>query len=149
MRRAALALATVFALGACSSGDEQDKRLSRADYIREADAICAAYDKRLGALGKADSIEALARNADQALPIAEEGVGKLRELQPPAELEPRVDEWLERNDENVEKIEELRDAAREGDEPAVQSIAADAADNEREADRLARRLGLRSCARSD
>jgi hypothetical protein len=149
VRFAALAFAAVFALGACSSDDEQDERLSRADYLRQADAICATYDKRLGTLGKAASVEELARNADQALAIAEEGVSKLRELQPPAELEPRVDEWLERNDENVEKIEELRDAAREGDEVAVQAIAADAADNEREADRLARRLGLRSCARAD
>jgi hypothetical protein len=149
VRAAALALAWVLALGACSSGGEGEERLSRAEYIRQADAICASYDKRLGTLGRADSVEELARNAERALPIARDGVAELRELSPPEQLEPRVEEWLERNDENVEKIEELGDAAREGDETAVQAIAADAADNEREADRLARRIGLRSCARVD
>jgi hypothetical protein len=148
VRRAIAVLASTFLATSCST-DGEDNRLSRDEYVREADAICAEYDKRLSTLGDAKSLEQLAANAERALPIAEEGVGKLRELEPPEELAPRVNEWLERNDENVEKIEELQDAAREGDETRVQTIAADAADNEREADRLARRIGLRSCAKDD
>jgi hypothetical protein len=142
-------LAAVLFSAACSLGEGADDRLSRDEYIRRADTICADYDKRLNDLGRAESVEQLAENADRALPIAQEGVGKLRELQPPENLERPVDEWLERNDRNVDLIEALRDAARAGEETRIQELAAEAAENEAAADRLAGRIGLKDCAEED
>jgi hypothetical protein len=136
-------------LGGCSGNGDGDDRLSREEYVRRADAVCREYDKRLNELGQPSSIEELAALADEALPVAEEGVGKLRELEPPESLERRVGEWLERNDRNVDLIEALRDAARAGEETRVQELAAEAADNETAADRLARRIGLKDCAEED
>jgi multidrug resistance efflux pump len=133
----------------CSVGGDGDGRLSREEYLSQADAVCAEYDKRLNDLGRAESVEQLAENADRALPIAQEGVGKLRELQPPENLERPVDEWLERNDRNVDLIEALRDAARAGEETRIQELAAEAAENEAAADRLAGRIGLKDCAEED
>ena len=145
-RSAWLASVAVLATG-CAGGGAEDDRLSRDEYIRRADAICAEYDERLDRLSRARSVGELAALAGRALPIAREGVGKLRGLRPPLDLESRVNEWLERNDENVERIRELREAARRGDETRVQEVASAAVDNERAADALARRIGLRECAK--
>ena len=141
------ALFVFLAVAACSGGG--DDRLSAAEYVRRADEVCATYDRRLEELPRPEDLADLADLADRALPIAEEGVRELRKLEPPKELERPVNEWLERNDANVEKIEELREAARAGDEQRVQILGSEARKNEEEADALARRIGLRTCAEAD
>ena len=146
MRLAACLLA-ILALAACSRGGS-DERLSREEYVKRADAICAAYERRLERLRRPENVAELGRLADEALPIAREGVRKLRALKPPEELRRDVAEWLRRNDRNVLMIEALGDAARAGETTRVREIASDAADNERAADALAKNLGLRACARS-
>jgi hypothetical protein len=139
-----LAVSALLALAGCA--DDGDGRLSKEEYVRAADAICAEYERRLAELRDAETINELARLADQAIPIAREGVRRLRALRPPEELAARVRAWLERNEENVRTIERLRDAARAGDETLVQELASAGADNEAKADQLARELGLRDCA---
>ncbi len=141
-------LAAVAVSAGCADGGD-DGRLSREEFIRRADAICADYDARLARLGNPASIEELGGLAARALPIAREGVRKLRALRPPADLERDVDRWLARNDENVANIEAIGAAARASDETRVQEIASAANANEREADALAGRLGLRACAKED
>jgi hypothetical protein len=59
------------------------------------------------------------------------------------------DDWLERNAENIERIDALRDAAEAGDRDELESIADGARANERRADALAREIGLRKCAERD
>jgi hypothetical protein len=150
--RVLLALAVLLVAAACDGGGAEPvetTRLSRSDYVERADAICAEYDRRLARLPQPNSIEDVAELAERALPIAREGVRELRALAPPEELEPQVERWLERNDENLERMEGLRDAALEGNETRVQRIASAATENEREADTLARQIGLRDCARDD
>ncbi len=153
--RPAFALLACFLLvgfecdGAERDTETEPRRLSKAEYVRRADAVCAEYDRRLARLPKPRNVEALVDVVDEALPIAREGIAKLRALEPPADLEPAVERWLERNDENVERMEMLRDAAGEGNRLRVQRIASAAAENEREADELARQIGLRDCAREE
>ncbi len=156
--RPALALlACLLLLGlGCDGGDGEGReaatepqRLSKAEFVRRADAVCAEYEQRLARLRQPRDVEALADLADEALPIVQEAIARLRALEPPAELEPEVERWLERNDENAERLEALRDAARAGDATRVQTIASAAAENEREADELARRIGLRDCAEEE
>jgi hypothetical protein len=144
---APLAAAVVLALAAC--GDDGADRLSRDEYVRAADAICTEYEDRLARLENPRNLAGLARLADEALPIAREGVRRLRALRPPDELARRVRAWLERNDRNLRTIEQLRAAARAGDETRVQELASAGADNEAAADRLARELGLAACAAPD
>lgn len=138
---------TALVLAGCSgSGAEPEVRLTQEQWAHEADRICAEYDERLDALEQPGSLDELERMAAEAEPIAEEGLDALRRLDPPEELEERVDEWLARNAENVRAIGELRAAAEAGDTARVQELASDAIDNEAEADRLASELGLDDCA---
>ncbi len=146
MRTVALAVLALVAAG-CMGGDGDD-RLSEEEYLREADAICASYDERLNSLPEPTNLTGLERVAGQALALASEGVERLRALKPPEELQAQVDEWIERNEENVRKIRELREAAAQKQAQRVQELASAAADNEDEADALAKEIGLRACAAS-
>jgi cysteine sulfinate desulfinase/cysteine desulfurase-like protein len=145
---AAVLAAVATATASCRNGDG-DGRLSREEFLRRADAICADYDARLARLGNPASIAELGRLAARALPIAREGVAKLRALEPPEELARDVERWLARNDENVSRIAAIGEAAQADDATRVQEIASAATANERRADALARRLGLRDCAKED
>ena len=135
--------------GAEREAEAEPERLSVPEYVRRADAICAEYDRRLESLPDPENVEGIAEVAEEAIPIAREGAGKLRALRPPEEVEPTVERWLARNDANIDRMEDLRDAAREGDATAVQRIASAAVENEQRADALARRIGLRACAREE
>ncbi len=135
--------------GAEREAEAEPQRLSKAEYVRRADAICAEYDRRLESLPDPENVAGIGDVIAEALPIAREGARELRALRPPEAVEPTVQRWLARNDENIDRMEELRDAARAGDTTEVQRIASAAVENERRADALARRVGLQECAREE
>jgi hypothetical protein len=142
---AGLALALVAAATGCgeSKGGE---RLTKEEYVRQADAICAKFERELDALPEPKTIEEVGRLADQAKPIAKEGQAALKRLRPPLDLEEDVDAWLERNQQNVDAIDDLRAAADDADEAAARAVSQRAVENERKADALAKRIGLVDCA---
>jgi hypothetical protein len=142
----AVFVAVAVAVGCSGGGEETDGRLSQEEYAERADAICSEFEGRLNELGNPRSLADLARISGEALPVAREGISELKALRPPETLEARVARWLELNETNVRSLEQLRDAARAGDENRVQEIALDAEANEGRADRLAREIGLMACA---
>lgn len=148
MRKIAL-VSLLLATAVPGCGGDGD-RLSRTEYTRQADGICARYDERLEAiereLDRAESPEDAAEAIDRGIPIVEKGVAELRELEPPEALEEDVDRWIELNEENAESLEELRDAAAEGDAQRVREIATQGEETERRSDELARKIGLDDCA---
>ena len=153
MRRALTAMALAAALaGGCADEPQrtvEEDRLTREAYVREADAICVEYDRRLDALPEPEDVRDVATLAEEAFPIAQEGIAKLRELRPPEELEPQVEAWLRANDQNARNIHRLQEAAERNDARRVQEIASEAADNERRADELAKGIGLGECAEAE
>jgi hypothetical protein len=154
MRTLLLALICLLAAG-CMNGsgssdaESADARLTKAEYIEQADAICARFDSELDALAQPQTLDDLAAMATEAKPIAEAGVDELRALNPPEELEEQVDAWLVLNEKNIEAIDQLREAAESGDETKVQQVAATATDNEQKADAAAADIGLTDCASTD
>ncbi len=134
--------------GGSTDGSDTDTRLTKAEYLKQADLICARFDSQLDGLPEPNTLEELAAMAAEAKPIAEAGVERLRMLEPPAELEKQVEAWLELNDANVDAIGRLQEAAETGKETAVQQVAAEATDNETKADALAAEIGLDDCAAS-
>lgn len=145
--RQGVAVATTLAGLAAGCGDEGgDDRLSREEFVRQADAICAEYDRRLEELPDPANVDDLKALAAQAFPIAQEGIRRLRALRPPEALARDVTRWLRLNDANVRSIHRLEEAAERGATREVQQIASEAADNEERADALAKEIGLRECA---
>jgi hypothetical protein len=134
----------ILAMTGCGGGGGGE-RLSKAEFVAQADAICRKYEARLDALGQPMNVTELRSFADKALPIAKDGRDELDDLKPPEELENNYDAWLEQGDEAIEIVERLRDAAAEGDQAEIERIAADAQRTDAEANRLAGELGFEQC----
>jgi hypothetical protein len=143
MRLLALAVLIAGLLAGCGGGSG---RLSKAEYVKRADAICAKYNAKLKALARPTSIGALPDYVDKALPLARRGDDELRSLKPPKDEEQTAKEWLDQNDSVVGSMERLRDAAKKGDRAGIQTALNEATSANQTANRLARRLGLRVCA---
>jgi transcriptional regulator with GAF, ATPase, and Fis domain len=143
MRSILVGVAVVALAAGCGGG----KRLSRAEFSKQADAICSKYNAKIRALGQPGSVRALPRYVDRALPIARKGTEELRRLKPPKDDEKTASEWLDQNDSAVGALERLRDAARHADRAGIQAALSEAAAANRAANRFARQLGLRVCAR--
>ena len=149
VRRALIPLAAVVLVAACGGED----RLSRDEYVKQADAICADYEEKLEeqerALQEAESPDELASVIDRAIPTIREGTDRLDALEPPEDLESQVNQWNRLNDENIKKLEQIRDAAKAGDTGKIGSLGEEISANEEDADKLARDIGLRDCAADD
>ena len=143
MRRAALGLVVLLSVG-CGGGG--GGRLSKAEYSKQADAICTKYNAKIRALGRPTSIAGLPTYVDRALPLARKGTAELRALEPPKDEEQTAKEWLDQNDSVVGSMERLRDAAKKGDRAGIQAALTEASSANQTANRLARRLGLGVCA---
>ena len=150
MRRALVPVLVLGVATGCAGGGD---RLSKSEYTRQADGICARYDERLGAvereLDRVESPEAAAAAIDRGIPIVKDGIAELRELEPPEELEDDVERWLELNEENAENLEKLRDAAEAGDAQQAEEIATRGEETERRSDELAQEIGLEDCAANE
>ena len=144
MRGALLLLAGSVVLAGCGGGDGGD-RLSQAEFVTKADAICQEYEAKLDALGQPQNEDELADFADKALPIAKDGRDRLGELNPPENQQKTYDRWLEQGDRAIEIVEDLRDAAEDGDRAEIQRIAQEAEQADRESNRLADQLGFKEC----
>jgi len=145
VRRVRGLLALGLVVAGCDGGGDGGERLSKAEFISQADAICRKYEARLDALGQPTNVSDLRSFADKALPIAREGREELGRLEPPAGLEDTYDSWLEHGDEAIEIVERLRDAAAENDQAEIQQIARDAEETDRESNRLAAEIGFEQC----
>ncbi len=141
---ALLAAAGLIAVGCGGGGD--GGRLSEAEFRAQANAVCLKYDERIEALGEPESLEEVPEFVDQALPIIEEGVAELRELEPPEELEADYDRMLAETERSVGVAQRLRDAAAEGDQQALQDAFEEGNAADSQSDRIARELGLDECA---
>jgi hypothetical protein len=141
----------VLALVGC--GGDGGGQLSREDYVRQANEICDRFEDRLREaeqrVGEAETTEELGQVIDEALPTVREGFDELEALEPPDELQRDVDEWNRLNDESLEQLEELRDAANAGDESRLREIAEEGGETDDRSNEVARRIGADRCAEDD
>jgi hypothetical protein len=138
-----LSLASGLLLAAACGGDED--RLTRDEFVSQAEAICEDYDAQIDDLGEPEG-EDLGEYTDQLVQLVEEGVAEFRELRPPEDLQDEYDRWMESNEEAVDAARELDQAVEEEDSERLGQIAAEVEQKEEEADELARDLGLEECA---
>lgn len=140
-------LATVALAGCGGGGDKSGGTLTKAEFVAQANALCKDYDARIDALGEPAGIEDLVALAEQAKPIAEEAVAKLRALTPPEDLQAGYDEYLATGDVNVALLAELGEAAKSGDVAAIERIGTEGEANADKAHGIAAELGLADCAK--
>jgi hypothetical protein len=136
----------LFAAG-CGGGGASSGRLSRAEYAKQADAICTDVNRKLKALPNPKSEADLGDAVGKAVPLVSDAADKLSELKPPQDEQRTADGWNEANGQIVRALEKLRDAAKAKDKPAMDAALKDGNTANQHANDLARTLGMTDCAK--
>lgn len=150
MRALLLSLALlVGGVAAACGGDDGGERLAREEFTQQADAICEEANERVEALGQPSSPDELAAIAAQAVAIQEQALDALRELRPPEDIEERYEQALDLVRQQADLGRELVDAAEEGNQARVTELLAEIEPLNRQADEIAREIGLVDCGSAD
>jgi hypothetical protein len=146
MRGSVVALVGVLVLltTGCGGGGS-DARLTREEFESQANAICAKYEKQLDALGTPASIEEIPDLVDQALAILNKEIDEIAALNPPADMQTEFDALIEASNNTKAAADDLSQAAKDGDQAAVQKALDEGSAASDKADQIATELGLDSC----
>jgi hypothetical protein len=146
MRGAAAALVGVLVLlaTACGGGGS-DARLSREQFESQANAICDKYQTQLNQLKSPTSLEEIPDFVDHALAILNKEVAEITALNPPADLQTEFDAMIAASNDTKAAADDLSQAARDGDQAAVQKALDEGNAASKKADQIATQLGLDSC----
>jgi hypothetical protein len=124
-----------------------DGRLSHADYVKRADAICAAYADATKPVARPRSYTEIVEYVRKTLPLYEAALRRLKVLRPPSPDEATVHRWLAADRRVAKAIHSLGDAAERRDFPAVTTAASQAQLAGSQSRRAATALGMQVCAR--
>ena len=142
MRGVLVVVPAVVVLAACGGGG--GGRLSASEYRSKADAICADANQKLKKIGNPSTPAELRSLMKKARPTLKNAIDKLEALEPPKDLEAKVDEWNSKNDRLLQLYDEL---SNETDLAKLQTKAQELGNLNDEANRYARtQLGLTDCA---
>ncbi|GGO94208.1 hypothetical protein GCM10011584_34710 [Nocardioides phosphati] len=140
MKKTAIALTACAALTLAACGG--DKTLTKAEFTKQANAICDSVNKKVDAAGEkvtkehdpSKDMAGFLKAAVAAIaPLADEGATKLRALKAPEEMQDDVDAWLDALESDTAK-------ARKNPMILTDDSAFEATDKKAEA------LGLDTCA---
>jgi hypothetical protein len=140
--RPVVVAAVALLAGACGGGGG----VTRADWARDADAICAKYDRRFESLGTVEELPELARLLGEAVVLVDEERAELARLEPPEGDEARVRTMLGHLERAAAAARRAQSAARAGDEEAVGVAIGESDSAAAQAQHVARDLGARTCA---
>lgn len=141
MRRiACAALAVAGALSGCG-GD----RVTREDFAKEANAICAEQQAKVKALRPPRVLELFQDYFDDVLPIVQDQRDRVAALEPPDDGAGSRDELIDQWDAIVGILQDGRERAKSGSDVGIVITLRRAATAERAADDAARELGLTDC----
>jgi DNA-binding NtrC family response regulator len=134
----------VLVAAGCGGGGS-DTRLSREEFESQANAICAKYQKQLGAIGTPSSVEEIPDLVEQALAILNKEVAEIAALNPPTDMQTEFDAMIEASNNTKAAANDLSQAAKDGDQAAVQKALDEGNAASKKADQIATQLGLDSC----
>jgi len=147
-RVAAVAVCGSLVLAACSGGGS---RLTKAELIKQADAICLEEQSKTAAIGAglgAPTQANLQQYADafaQALPIFKDMAGKLKALKPPEADQATWDQIMSSLDQEIAAVQKAQEAAANGDMTALNTAGQEIGTVDAKASQLAQGYGLTVC----
>jgi hypothetical protein len=142
---------SALAFAGCGGGDDGgggggSETLSKADFQAKANAICKKFNADVDKLGAPQNFEEVGTFTDKAIALSDATLAKLRELKPPKELQDDWNEWLKYGEEVSDTADELKEAAKNEDQDALQKAGEKADERDKKSDPIAERLGLHDCA---
>jgi hypothetical protein len=132
--RTAVSIAVfALALGAGACGGEDKKTLGKAEFQKQANAICERYEKKGEAVPEpasggsdADQLKSVAEYLEDSTPVFEGGYDELRDLEPEDDaLAKRWDTYLGELKTAIDALKRAGDEARDGDKAGVQAAFED------------------------
>jgi hypothetical protein len=135
------AAALALGLAGCGGG-----RLSHGAFVRQADAVCSAYQAKVDLLAKPTSYDDVTAYVERTLPLYQAGLKRLAALKPPAADARAVTAWLAADRRVAVALRRLRAAAMRHDLPATTAAAAAVQDAGNRSLEAARTLGLKVCS---
>lgn len=144
MLRVAVALvAGALALAASACGGED--ALSKEEFQKQGNAICAKYDQQIEDISTPTSVEEVPAYVNKALPIVERQIEDMKELSPPEEDQETFDSMIEEAEKTVQAGRELGEAAEAKDDAAIEQALNEGNTASDRADEHATTLGLTDC----
>lgn len=144
MLRALITLSVLLPLAA-GCGSDGEKRLSRDEYAKRADAVCRRTNQLTRPPATVSSMPALARFAERTLRPLDRAIRDLRALRPPKDEEATARTWLRELSLLRRDVVRIRDGARRNDARSVRTVADAAATRNERFHTLATQLGMRVC----
>jgi chromosome segregation ATPase len=133
----------VAALAAGCGGGGGDGRLSKAEYEQEMQSIGTELRTAFSGLGNLGQTNDLDKLADQIASLREnleDAANKVDDLNPPEDVEEETDTIAHALHAFADTFEQMEDAARDGDLPALQKAQAEVASEGARAQRAAESL---------
>jgi hypothetical protein len=151
LRRAAGLLAVPLAalLCACGGGTPGGDTLSRDEFVTRANEICRDAREDAAYPQNPRSDEEFAEALDSASAAFRDLHSRLSALGPPSELESDVEALLRNAEFVADTLEKMADAVRKKGSLAALGMIQVLTETEKEADRLARRIGAADCIGPD
>ncbi|MEX2211022.1 MAG: hypothetical protein WD689_04590 [Gaiellaceae bacterium] len=137
-----LVCAAAIAAGCGGGGDRLTEELLR----ERANEICAGLAAQLDAIGEPTNLAEARDLLEEGQRLLDDALAQLRQLEPPANLEAEYDRFLETGDQAVERLGEMSSAADAEDVEELDRLGELAAQEDEEADEIARGLGFDDCA---
>ena len=144
MHRFAPLVAVALLAAGCGSGSE---RLSKAEYVRKADAICTSNNKRLARLETPRTPNQIVAYTTKGLASLDEALAAERDLLPPKELDSLKQRWLRQADVLRRDVVALRTAAKNTDITAMNQALDKIARDDQKGNAIAAQLGLKVCSK--
>ena len=126
-----------------------EARLTKQEYIRQGDAICADSARKLDALPEPKSQEELFAQLDQGGRIFREHVDRFKALKPPVADQPTADQLNALSDQLLIKYSEFVAANKSGDRRAGNRAEREGEAIDRQYDQLAAQYGFVECSKDD
>jgi hypothetical protein len=133
-------------LGACGGGGGTTK----ADYVKQANAICRDAAKQVAALripARAD-ITDMPKAAAKVVTVQRKAVDRLRAIKPPKHDRAVIVKWIALVDQTIDQADVSAAAQKDDDIPRAVTANANGTALDRRADEIARGYGLRMCVQA-
>jgi hypothetical protein len=145
-RFAVIGVLAVGLVAGCGGGSSSHAKLSHADFVKKADAICADYNKQTAKLPRANSYDTIVTYAQQLQKIAKDSVGRFRQLNPPDDERANWKAFARAGDQLIATARQLEQAARRKDSAALGRVLNQARAHSDESHRIGAAMGAPACA---
>jgi hypothetical protein len=145
--RRVLLLAACAVLAGC--GSSGGKRLSKDEYARRADAICARFNRQQPALANLQNVtvKQVEQLAAQTIPLLDRTIVELKRLRAPKDEEAKALLWLASLEDLRADAVKIRDRAHANDLAGVAALVGPSQRDESKSERFAAALGTSVCSK--